>query len=129
MRIVNVGDPSSGKTPAEGTIIELVRAIEMEMAKDHPDLLRRHEAKKLEAKLERERWEDQVKSTVNKGVEPPDQPEKAVEPDNDPQGDCHAQYSVGMGDGQRLREGPASQKRPSLPQDVGKTAISDLVRN
>ena len=84
LRIVNVGDPSSGKTPAEGTVIQLVRTIETEMAKDHPDKLRRYEAKKLEAKLEREKWEDQVKIAVKKGVEPPDQPEKAVEPDKPP---------------------------------------------
>ncbi len=81
LRVINIGDPSSGKTPAETTIIELVKAIEMDMAKNHSDHLRRHEAKKLEAKLEREKWEDQVKLAVEKGIEPPDQPRKAVEPD------------------------------------------------
>jgi hypothetical protein len=76
-----IGDPSSGKSPGVDATIALARELELDMAVDFPDQLLAWETKKVAAKEYRVKWESEVKDALEKGVPPPQMPEKAVEPD------------------------------------------------
>jgi hypothetical protein len=56
----NVGNPSSGKSPALDAITDLVRAIEAELDRDYEDRRRSHAMAAELAKVRRQQWEHDV---------------------------------------------------------------------
>ncbi|WP_419816142.1 DUF3987 domain-containing protein [Glacieibacterium sp.] len=75
-----VGDPSSGKSPAISAIIEPLRDIEQEYARDFEETLRRFETDEEYAKLERNAWLAQLKDAKKEGHAAPTMPAGAVAP-------------------------------------------------
>jgi len=76
-----VGDPSSNKSPALDAATDTLRLIERDYALKHDGDRLRWETEGERAKVEREAWQENVKSSVkeNRGV--PSMPETAVAPD------------------------------------------------
>lgn len=62
-----VGPPSSGKSPAMSSVVDLVREAESRMGADHAGCLRDFEIKKLIAASLRERWEADVRKACADG--------------------------------------------------------------
>jgi hypothetical protein len=75
--IANIGIPSSGKSPAMDSLLNIVANIESEMAAGFSDELRQWRTQREAAKVARALWEADVKAAVNEGVPPPDMPEAA----------------------------------------------------
>lgn len=76
-----VGKPSSGKSPALSPILEIIRQIELEMAKGFEQKLNQWESAKEASKIERENWQVDVKCAVKENTPPPLMPEAAREPE------------------------------------------------
>ena len=79
--IGEVGNPSSGKSPGLDAALNLLRQIEVEMAEDFPETLRRWETQQETAKAIREKWQSEVKDAIQKDVAAPEMPADAVAPD------------------------------------------------
>jgi hypothetical protein len=62
-----VGPPSSGKSPAMSSVVDLVREAESKMGADHEGRLRDFEVRQLIAASERERWEAEVRKACSAG--------------------------------------------------------------
>ena len=79
--LANVGNPSSGKSPAQDAVVNLLRTLEDELAADYPDQLRQWRTDKLAAKVEHEDWETKLRHAIKQGQPLPTQPAAAVEPE------------------------------------------------
>jgi hypothetical protein len=75
----NVGNPSSGKSPALDAVTDLVRAIEAEMDGDYEDRRRSHIVATELAKAQRQEWERSVQEAVKRKTPPPE-PCAEIEP-------------------------------------------------
>ena len=75
-----VGLPSSGKSPAQDSVLENVRTLEREAARGYTDTLREWETRKALAKARRELWEEEVRAAAKEDREAPTLPSEAVEP-------------------------------------------------
>lgn len=78
--IALVGDPSSNKSPALDTVLNLMRKIEMEGAETLKDKNREYEAELLAAQCHRQDWEKALKDTAKSGGAIPPMPVEATEP-------------------------------------------------
>jgi len=78
--IGNVGDPSSGKSPAADPPLKIIREIEISLAKSFPDLHRQWLAEKASASAHKANWESDVKDAVKKKRVTPEIPAAAIEP-------------------------------------------------
>jgi hypothetical protein len=76
----NVGDPSSGKSPAADPLITIVRRIEKRSAKDFAGQLKEWKAAVASATAHRKNWEKQVRKALADGNPAPPMPAAAVEP-------------------------------------------------
>jgi len=76
-----VGDPSSNKSPALDTVLNILRKIEVEGVDDLKEKLRAYEAEVLAAQCIRQDWEKDLKEIVKAGGARPPLPANAVEPD------------------------------------------------
>jgi len=81
--IGNVGDPSSGKSPAADSLIRILRHIELAAAEDYPQAHRQWMSERASAAAHREIWESEVKTAAKAGKAPPDMPISAIAP-NEP---------------------------------------------
>jgi Protein of unknown function (DUF3987) len=79
--IGNVGDPSSGKSPAADPLLGILRAIELDLAKDYPDAHRQWMKEKASGAAHRAIWESEIKDAATNNKPPPDMPAAAMEPD------------------------------------------------
>jgi Protein of unknown function (DUF3987) len=79
--IALVGNPSSGKSPATDGPLELVRALETEMAETFPERQRQYETELEAAKVRRGIWQDEVKTAVKQNLCEPQLPADAVNPE------------------------------------------------
>ncbi|MCF6196001.1 MAG: DUF3987 domain-containing protein, partial [Emcibacter sp.] len=79
--IALVGSPSSGKSPAMDPVLDQVKKLEADDIPDYEEMLRQHEADKLEAGINRANWEQNVKIAQEEGYPIPIMPEDALEPD------------------------------------------------
>jgi len=75
-----VGDPSSNKSPALDTVLNILRKIEVEGVDDLKEKLRAFEAEVLAAQCIRQDWEKDLKEIVKAGGARPSLPANAVEP-------------------------------------------------
>ncbi len=78
--IAKIGTPSSGKTPSDEPVFDIVARLEREAASGFDETLRRHEAEFLSAKFVKEAWEKEVKTATENGALPPIMPDRAVVP-------------------------------------------------
>jgi hypothetical protein len=78
--IGNVGDPSSGKSPAADLLITILRGIEVDIASDFPAAHREWMKEKASAGAHKELWESDVKLAAKNKKAPPDMPVAAVDP-------------------------------------------------
>ena len=78
--IGNIGDPSSGKSPAADPIITVLRSIEIDLAKDFPAARAQWMKEAASAKAHRDIWESGVKTAAKDGKPPPEMPAAAMEP-------------------------------------------------
>jgi hypothetical protein len=78
--IANVGDPSSGKSPAADPILDILSLIEADLAADFDRIHREWATAREAAQCAREAWEKDVKEAAKRGTPPPIQPANAVEP-------------------------------------------------
>jgi hypothetical protein len=76
-----IGNPSSGKSPAQDAVLALGREIEGSIAEDFPDQLMAWETERMAAKETRLIWEDEVRKAVKNETPPPSIPAKANEPE------------------------------------------------
>ncbi|MFM9861316.1 DUF3987 domain-containing protein [Pseudoxanthobacter sp. M-2] len=78
-----VGHPSSGKSPAMSSVVELVREAEAKLGADHEDRLRDFEVRRLVATSAREKWEAEVRKASEEGKMDavPPKPAEAEDPD------------------------------------------------
>jgi hypothetical protein len=79
--IGNVGDPSSGKSPAADPPLRILRGIEVALAKDYPSAHRQWLTEKASAAAHKAIWESEVKDAAKKKRSPPEMPAAAMEPD------------------------------------------------
>ena len=79
--IANVGNPSSGKSPASDPILCIIRDLEIDMAVGFEDTLRDYQTAKESAAVKLDLWRDEVKDAAKKGFAAPLMPEAAMEPD------------------------------------------------
>lgn len=75
-----VGLPSSGKSPALDSTMDLMLQLQEEIAGDYPDLRRTHETEREAAKVAMDAWKVDVKEADGRGAAPPQMPERALEP-------------------------------------------------
>ncbi len=80
LRLGMVGDPSSGKSPGADPVLELLRAIEGDMAADFDAVHREWATRKEAAAVARETWQKAVKEAVRAGCGAPVMPADAVDP-------------------------------------------------
>ena len=78
--IALVGDPSSNKSPALDTVLNIIRKIEMEGAEALKDKSREFEAELLAAQCHRQDWEKSIKEATKNGGAIPPLPLEATEP-------------------------------------------------
>jgi hypothetical protein len=76
-----VGDPSSRKSPALDAVTSPLSRIDASHAAEHGEALKRWQADSERAKLERQNWQDMVKTATKDGLGTPPMPDAAVEPD------------------------------------------------
>lgn len=76
-----VGHSGSGKSPGADPVMDILRPIEDELARDMGDKLIEYETRREEAKALRDRWKEEVKDAVKNSTAPPVMPKEAVEPD------------------------------------------------
>ena len=79
--IANVGNPSSGKSPATDPILNIVRELENELSVGFKDVLRDYETAKENAAVKLDLWRAEVKQAAKKQATPPLMPENAMEPE------------------------------------------------
>ena len=79
--IGNVGDPSSGKSPAADPLLGILRDIEIDLAKDYPDAHRQWMTERASAAAHKAIWESEVKEAAKSKRPPPAMPTAAIEPD------------------------------------------------
>lgn len=79
--VANIGDPSSGKSPAMDGSTEMLSRMELSLASSYEEELRRWEGVKETAKTIKEAWQADVKQAVKAGTAAPDMPADAVEPE------------------------------------------------
>ena len=79
--VADVGNPSSGKSPAIDAVADIIRTLEAELNDDFPDRRRQWKTDKVEADLRRAAWEDEAKTAVKKGFKPPLMPADCEEPE------------------------------------------------
>ncbi len=75
-----VGDPSSNKSPALDTVLNIIRKIEMEGAEALKEKYREYEAELLAAQCHRQDWEKALKEATKSGGVLPALPMEATEP-------------------------------------------------
>ena len=78
--LVNIGEPSTNKSPAADPANEALGSLEMEWAAEHEKSLDEFELEKMKASSARERWEDEFNTAEKKGFPPPPMPASAREP-------------------------------------------------
>ena len=76
-----VGDPSSGKSPALESVMSILRELERELGVGFQDVLAQWSTESLSAKYTLATWEDEVKESVKLNAAPPNRPEGAVIPE------------------------------------------------
>ena len=76
-----IGTPSSGKTPSDQPVLDLVARLERELAAGYDQTLRQYETDALAAKAARETWEKEVRAATGEGQPPPIMPDGAVAPE------------------------------------------------
>jgi hypothetical protein len=81
--IGNVGDPSSGKSPAADPLLGILRGIEVDLAKNYPDEHRQWMTERASAAAHKTIWESEVKDAAKDNKPPPEMPRAAMEP-NEP---------------------------------------------
>jgi hypothetical protein len=77
----NVGEPSSGKTPAMDAVARPLSELAVELNSDWKDRQREYRTKRQFAKEKRALWEAEVKTAAKNGCPAPEEPESAREPD------------------------------------------------
>jgi hypothetical protein len=82
--LAEVGDPSSGKSPAQDAVREPMSLLEAELALGYADDLHRWRTQAQQAKARRAKWEPEVKAAVDKGYPTPEMPREAVDPEKPP---------------------------------------------
>ena len=79
--VADIGQPSSGKSPAIDAVADLLRKLEAELNEDFPDRRRQWKTDKLEAETRCTQWEAEAKQAVKNGHKPPLMPFECEEPD------------------------------------------------
>lgn len=69
-----IGTPSSGKSPAQDSTLDLLCALERELCADYPERLTRYATDREAAKASRVLWENDVKRAVEAGLPAPHRP-------------------------------------------------------
>jgi Protein of unknown function (DUF3987) len=76
----SIGSPSSGKSPANDAVLDLVSVLDLDMAETFPEMQRDYDTDKEAARIRRKTWESQVEDAVKAGHVPPQRPANADEP-------------------------------------------------
>lgn len=79
--VANVGDPSSGKSPAMKALTTPMGEIEAALNDDWRERQRDHAAQVKTAKHARTKWENEANTALGMGNAPPRMPEAALDPD------------------------------------------------
>jgi len=79
--VVLIGNPSSGKSPAMGPVIELLHNIEKGRGEQYQDKFKEYQEEKTIAELKREVWEKKVKEAITEKKESPAMPDNAILPE------------------------------------------------
>lgn len=75
-----VGDPSAGKSPGADPVLDIIRALESELAAGFEATHREWSTERESARYAKEAWEKQVKDAMKMCTPPPIMPPTAVEP-------------------------------------------------
>src|SRR5690242_19815029 len=79
--IGNVGDPSSGKSPAADPLFQILRDIEVDLANDYPAAYSQWLTEKALAAAYKAIWESEIKDAAKAKRPPPSMPATAMEPE------------------------------------------------
>lgn len=79
--VMLVGDPSSGKSPAMDAVLRAVNEIDTQFGKEHLQSWRDWEETAEVAKAAAAVWKQQLKASLEEGVDPPQKPKAMMCPD------------------------------------------------